>query len=316
MTLLEAFLEIFLGIGLVVFSGILIEELVDWLSWKINRSSASIAMILAPIFTSAPEMAIFSLALLRGEKNVAWGTIVAQPFMASTIIYPTVVAVAIAAYYLRRRTTRTIRVHRFVAVPLIAFTIPLIPILFLHPETHGIYGRIYGIGLIAIYFIYSYFMMRGKTSLKEEPLLKLRMPLLQIVTSVFVLYFGGEMMIGGIVQLGKIVQLSETALSVLIVPLATVVPESIVGLLFIIKNRDDEGISAIVGEKALYGTFYPGLAMALGAYTLDRASTAAIEIALIVSPIESVAIWFGYFGVTAPLGILGYIWYLFRILMI
>uniref|UniRef100_A0A7J3SMN4 Sodium/calcium exchanger membrane region domain-containing protein n=1 Tax=Fervidicoccus fontis TaxID=683846 RepID=A0A7J3SMN4_9CREN len=123
-------------------------------------------------------------------------------------------------------------------------------------------------------------------------------------------------MVRGIYALGILLNMNETALSVLIVPLATVVPESIVGLIFIVKNRDDEGISAIVGEKALYGTFYPGLAMALGAYTLDFASKAALEIALVVSPIESIAIWFGYFGVTAPIGILGYILYLIKVLMI
>ncbi|PNV81764.1 MAG: calcium:sodium antiporter [Fervidicoccus sp.] len=316
MSLLEATLQIAVGIGLVIFSGILIEELVDWISWRVNKSSASIAMILAPLMTSAPEMAVFIIALMEGEKSIAWGTIVSQPFMASTVIYPTVVLVAIAAFYLGKRKTRTVRVHRSVAVPLIAFAVPLLPILFLHPETRGIYGRIYGIILVIAYFVYSYSMMRGTTSMKEEPDLRLRIPLVQIVFSIFALYFGGESMVRSIYSLGSLLQLDDTALSVLIVPLATVVPESIVGLLFIVRGRDDEGVGAIVGEKALYGTFYPGLAMALGAYALNHASRAAIEVALVVSPIEATAIWFGYFGVTAPLGILGYIWYLLRVLML
>jgi len=316
MAIFEAVLETSLGIFLVVISGILIEELVDWISWKINRSSTSIAMIIAPLLTSAPEMTVFLIALLEGRKNIAWGTIVSQPFMASTVVYPTFVLIAILAFYLGRRKTRTIRVHRFVAVPLIVFTVPLLPILFLHPETHGVYGRIYGLFLIAIYFAYSYFMIRGTSSVKEEPVLRMKAPLLQILSSVLALYIGGEMMVRGIYSLGLLLNFDETALSVLIVPLATVAPESIVGLIFIAKNRDDEGVGAMVGEKALYGTFYPGLAMILGAYSLDHASRAAIEIALVISPIESVAVWFGYFGITAPLGILGYIWYLLRILMI
>jgi cation:H+ antiporter len=188
--------------------------------------------------------------------------------------------------------------------------------MFLHPETHGIYGRIYGIVIIAVYFIYSYFMLRGESNVAKEPSLRLKLPFLQVGSSVVMLYVGGELMVRGIYALGILLNMNETALSVLIVPLATVVPESIVGLIFVVKNRDDEGISAIVGEKALYGTFYPGLAMALGAYTLDFASKAALEIALVVSPIESIAIWFGYFGVTAPLGILGYMLYLIKVLMI
>lgn len=316
MSLLGASLEILIGIGLVILAGIMVEELVDWISWRINKSSASIAMILAPLMTSAPEMAVFVIALVEGKKNIAWGTIVSQPFMASTIIYPAVVLVAIASYYFGKRKSRVVRVHKFVAVPLLAFTLPLLPIMFLHPETHGIYGRIYGIVIIAVYFIYSYFMLRGESNVAKEPSLKLKLPFLQVGSSVVMLYVGGELMVRGIYALGILLNMNETALSVLIVPLATVVPESIVGLIFIVKNRDDEGISAIVGEKALYGTFYPGLAMALGAYTLDFASKAALEIALIISPIESIAIWFGYFGVTAPIGILGYILYLIKVLMI
>jgi cation:H+ antiporter len=316
MSLLGASLEILIGIGLVILAGIMVEELVDWISWRINKSSASIAMILAPLMTSAPEMAVFVIALVEGKKNIAWGTIVSQPFMASTIIYPAVVLVAIASYYFGKRKSRVVRVHKFVAVPLLVFTLPLLPIMFLHPETHGIYGRIYGIVIIAVYFIYSYFMLRGESNVAKEPSLRLKLPFLQVGSSVVMLYVGGELMVRGIYALGILLNMNETALSVLIVPLATVVPESIVGLIFIVKNRDDEGISAIVGEKALYGTFYPGLAMALGAYTLDFASKAALEIALVVSPIESIAIWFGYFGVTAPLGILGYILYLIKVLMI
>ena len=316
MSLLGASLEILIGIGLVILAGIMVEELVDWISWRINKSSASIAMILAPLMTSAPEMAVFVIALVEGKKNIAWGTIVSQPFMASTIIYPAVVLVAIASYYFGKRKSRVVRVHKFVAVPLLAFTLPLLPIMFLHPETHGIYGRIYGIVIIAVYFIYSYFMLRGESNVAKEPSLKLKLPFLQVGSSVVMLYVGGELMVRGIYALGILLNMNETALSVLIVPLATVVPESIVGLIFVVKNRDDEGISAIVGEKALYGTFYPGLAMALGAYTLDFASKAALEIALVVSPIESIAIWFGYFGVTAPIGILGYILYLIKVLMI
>jgi len=316
MSLLGASLEILVGIGLVILAGIMVEELVDWISWRINKSSASIAMILAPLMTSAPEMAVFVIALVEGKKNIAWGTIVSQPFMASTIIYPAVVLIAIASYYFGKRKSRVVRVHKFVAVPLLAFTLPLLPIMFLHPETHGIYGRIYGIVIIAVYFIYSYFMLRGESNVAKEPSLRLKLPFLQVGSSVVMLYVGGELMVRGIYALGVLLNMNETALSVLIVPLATVVPESIVGLIFIVKNRDDEGISAIVGEKALYGTFYPGLAMALGAYTLDFASKAALEIALVVSPIESIAIWFGYFGVTAPLGILGYILYLIKVLMI
>lgn len=70
-----------------------------------------------------------------------------------------------------------------------------------------------------------------------------------------------------------------------------------------------------VGEKALFGTLFPGLAMALGAYTLEPAAAAALALTVAISLLEAVAVWFGRFGLTAPLGLAGYAWYVWQRLL-
>ncbi len=302
-------LELIGGVLLTAAAGFLVEQLVYYFSARLGRSTASVAMIIAPIITSSPELAVFIIALLQGKADVAWGSIVAQPFMASTVIYPVVVITALLSWALGRRTARMPHVHRYVAVPLLVFTLPLIPVLLLHPQSYRLYGRLYGLSILAVYFVYAWRALSREAEAHESPRLYLGNPALQIAASIAALYFGGEWLVSGIADMGSALGLDETALAVLLVPVATVLPESITGLIFIARGRDDEGVSVIVGEKALYGTFYPGLAMALGVYTLEPAAAAALVIAIVISLLEAVAIWRGYFGLTAPLGLAGYVWY-------
>lgn len=297
------------GILLTILAGVLIEQLVHYISWRYRRAAVGVAAIFAPIITSSPELAVFTVALLRGQIEIAWGSIVAQPFMAATVIYPVIILTSITAWALGRRRYKLPHVHRIVAVPLLVFTIPLLPILFLHPERYGVFGQLYGVFLLVLYFLYAKFMLREEEVEKAGVSLWLKNPAVQTAAALLAMAFGAEWLVGGIKDLGAAAGLDKLALSIILVPIATVIPESIVGLIFIAKGKDDEGVSVIVGEKALYSTFYPGLAMALGVYTLEEAAATALILAVLVSIFEVVAIWFGYFGLTAPIGLAGYLYY-------
>jgi cation:H+ antiporter len=310
---LTAVAELVGGVVLTVAAGLLVEQLVYYLGARFRRSTAGVAMVVAPIITSSPELAVFLIALLEGEAGVAWGSIVAQPFMASTVVYPAVVLAALSSWALRRRATRLPHVHRRTAMPLLAFTLPLIPVLFLHPERHGLYGRLYGALLVFAYFLYARAALGREAEAGGSPRLYLRNPALQIAASLAALYLGGEWLVRGVAGLGPALGLDEVALAVVLVPVATVLPESVAALVFVARGKDDEGIGVVVGEKALYGTFYPGLAMAAGVYSLGPAVVAALTIAIVISLLEAAAIWRGYFGLTAPLGLAGYVWYLYHI---
>jgi len=304
-------LGIAVGVLLTVLAGLLIEQLVHFISWRYKKAATGVAAIFAPIITSSPELAIFIVALLQGQAEIAWGSIVAQPFMASTVIYPAIVLTALGAWAVGRRRYKLPHVHKIVAVPLLVFTIPLVPILLLHPEKYGVYGQLYGVLLLAVYFFYAKFMLREEEVRHAEAVLWLRNPALQTAAAVVAMFFGAEWMVSGIKELGATLGLDKLALSVIFVPIATVVPESIVGLIFVAKGKDDEGVSVIVGEKALYSTFYPSIALALEVYSLEPAAAQALIIAIIISIFEVVAIWFGYFGLTAPIGLGGYIYYVY-----
>jgi len=298
--------ELALGMVLVVLAGSLIEEWVRWFSARFRKGMAGVSAIVAPLITSAPEMAIFIVALALGETGIAWGSIVSQPFMASTVIFPAILATAVIGKALGRRLHATPHVDRYVALPLLAFTLPLIPILFAGAEA---IGRAVGAALIALYLVYARYMMRMGEPEEEEARLRLRNPAAQLAIAVAMLYVGSEAMVKGVAGVAEALGIDKTAASIVLIPLATVVPESIVGLIFVLKGRDNEGVLVIVGEKALYGTFYPGLALLLGTYHLTQSAVTALTIAIAVSLIEVAVIWMRRFGLTAPIGMMGYIWY-------
>ncbi|MEM1598593.1 MAG: sodium:calcium antiporter [Pyrobaculum sp.] len=303
-------LGLVLGIVLTVVSGILIEQLVHYIALRYKRATSGVAAIFAPLITSSPELAIFAVAILQGQFEIAWGSIVAQPFMAATVIYPFIILTTLGAKLVGRRRYLIPHVHRSVATPLLVFTLPLLPILALHPEKYGAFGRAYGLFLLALYVWYARHMLKEEVESGGVAHLWLRNPVLQTVAAVLAIGVGAEYMVSGIRELGESLGVDKLALSIILVPLATVIPESIVGLIFLAKGKDDEGVSAIVGEKALYSTFYPGLAMALGLYTLEPASILALTLAVVVSIIEVVIVWrYGYFGLSAPVGLLSYVYY-------
>lgn len=298
------------GIALTLLAGLLIEQLVHYISWRYKRATAGVAAIFAPIITSSPELAIFLVALIGGELQIAWGSIVAQPFMAATVIYPILILTTFSAWLLKRRRFVIPHVHRAVALPLLVFTIPLLPILFLHPEKHGVLGQLYGLFLIAVYFLYAKYMLKEEESKIEKPSLWLRNWVLQTFIAIVAIAFGSEWMVSGIRELGASTGIDKVALSVILVPIATAIPESVVALIFLAKGKDDEGVNSVIGEKALYGTFYPGLAMALGVYTLEPAAALALILAIAVSIVEILLVWFyGRFGLSTPLGAISYGYY-------
>jgi cation:H+ antiporter len=58
-------------------------------------------------------------------------------------------------------------------------------------------------------------------------------------------------------------------LAVVIVPAATAIPETASAIIWSFKGKDTFSIGSLVGEKILYCTFYPGLALFVTGWVLD-----------------------------------------------
>ncbi len=92
---------------------------------------------------------------------------------------------------------------------------------------------------------------------------------LQLLVAVGLLYFGSERMGGAVETLSQGIGLSPLALALLIVPAATAIPETSTALIWGFKGKDTLSLGSLVGEKVLYSTFYPALALFVTSWTDD-----------------------------------------------
>ncbi len=305
------------GMLLIVAAGLLIEQMLYYISSRLRVVLTGAAMIFGPLITSAPELSFYLVSLLKGEIKMALGSVVAQPFLVSTFVYPLVLLASIVGRLLGLRTNMIPTVERVIAIPLLLFMIPLIPVALASGALTSIVSQIYGIALIVLYFAYAKYVLKPASKEEVESEigshrgLWLRNPVLQLVATVAALCYGSHLLVDGIVSISSELNVNEQALTIVMVPIATALPESIVCLIFISKGKDSAGASALVGEEAVYTTFYVGIALATGlsAY-LEPAALAAVRITLMIAALECLAIWFRRFAVTAPIGLAGYIWYL------
>ena len=98
----------------------------------------------------------------------------------------------------------------------------------------------------------------------------------QIVVSIAALYFGSTLLVHSISQISAPNPGSALSLSILLIPIATAIPETIASMIWAFTGKNDLAIGALVGENVLYATFYPGLSLLLVPWSLN--TTAAIGI--------------------------------------
>lgn len=331
--MLEVVVEVALGIAIVFAGGLLFTNAIEYLGYRMRWTGSFTGSVIAPLFTSTPELIILVVALwvYGGEsgEDIGIGTVLGQPFMAATIIFPVIIGVALLGHALGRRNRVSLGVERSMVIPYIFFTV-LYPLV-LVPALLGSWVKLPSVMVFALaYVLYSYSMYRAKASLIEEaetPYIAVAMRLkgqtvtmvssvLQLALSIALIFLGARLMVEGIDSLSGVIRVSAMAMAILIAPLATVLPESISAIIWTFKGRDTLAVGAIIGEKVLYSTLYPAIGIALTDWALDIYGLASVLIVEVVSLIILYYIWKGVINATVGLlGLAGYLTFLAIILL-
>jgi cation:H+ antiporter len=270
----------------------------EYISYKYRLGSSFVSAVISPVLTSLPELIVFLVALLLygdvSGEYVAVGTVIGEPFVVSTIIYPLIFIIAVIGFYLRRRDDIVLEVEKVLIVP---FTVVLLlfPTILLPAVIKSLFIKyMVAIALIVTYLLYIH-IMRGKQGLvledyeglyllniikssKEEVLL-----MIQVVISVILLFIGSKIMVEGVIDLSRALMLDVMGLSIVIIPTATVLPESITAVIWTWKGRDTMAVAALVGEKVLYSTIYPAIALAVTSWVLSYEAIISVIIVEVVS---------------------------------
>ena len=274
----------------------------EYVQSRAKLGSSLVGGIISPLFTSMPETTVFVIAVFvyRGGagNEIGIGTIFGQPLMASSVSYALVLLSVALGLKFGKREKLGMVVDRGLATPYALVTI-LFPLLFL-PSLLG--QRALQLPLAAVfgasYLFFAWTVSKKKKTTTEEfndtspYLARLLNPTaaaaVQLVAASVGLYLGAESMVSSMAELSALWNVSPIAISIVIVPLSTAIPETITAMIWGYKGRDTLSISSLVGEKILYSSFYPAIALA----TIPWVTDVYADISILVTTGVSAMFWF------------------------
>jgi len=302
---------------LVFFAAILFVNAIEYVGFRHRLGSSFVGAIIAPLFTSVPEMTVFLVAVFASGKaageEIGIGTLFGQPFMASSMSYGLVGIAALVGFLLKRRDKSFLVVDKSLAVPYIFITI-LFPLALIPGIIKAdLVKHMFALIFLAAFLFYIWLMFRKKgAELIEEceecyfhkrgkkviasPMVA---ALVQIAVAGGILYFGSKNMVNSVDDLAQSMGMSALGLALILVPAATAIPETASALIWGYRGKDTLSLGSLVGEKILYSTFYPGLGLFVTAWDLDKhayfsvAATTAVSLILLYYILKGRLPWFG-----------------------
>ncbi len=281
----------------------------EHLGEKLGISEGVTGSIFAAIGTALPETMVPLLALLAGTQNVATneeigvGAILGAPLMLSTL---SISLMAISVWkrrgtqgHLRPERTGLLRDLNFFIV---AFCFAAAAMYV--PHSLAIVRYSMGTCMVMTYFVYVMMTINASKGLVEEGhateaegqmfLCKLGLPnnmlvvLIQLMLGLGLLVAGAKGFINGVETASQIMGISALLLSLLIVPIATELPEKVNSILWIRKGKDTLAFGNITGAMVFQGTLLPAIGIMLTPWEPRKEVVWGIVITLIA------AIWIRY----------------------
>ena len=272
---------------LVLISALIFVNAIEYVGFRMKLGGSFVSAILSPLFTSLPEMIVFLVAVFayagKSGQEIGLGTIFGQPFMASSLSYGLVGIAVLIGFLTKQRTTLTLKVDKTLMIPyifvLVLFPLALLPSFIQSP----LIKHLCGIVFIAGFLFYIWLMHKKRMAeLIEEadmPYFHWLLPesrhsgiivaIVQLAVATVILYFGSDTLVSSVDKLSTGIGVSTMGLAVVIVPAATAIPETASAIIWSFKGKDTFSIGSLVGEKILYCTFYPGLALFVTGWVLD-----------------------------------------------
>jgi cation:H+ antiporter len=281
--MIELILLLLLSVFIVFTSTLLFVNSVEFLGSKHNMGGSFTGTILSPLFTSLPELIVLLVAIFGfGGVNgatIGVGTIFGEPFMASSLSYGLVGILALVGFSLNRREHKFLEVSKTLAIPFIfvtvLFPLAIVPSLTSANYVHYLFGIIFLVSYVG--YLAIMYRRRGLEPIEnaEEPYICKIFPFkeaggfIQLAISVVILYFGARQIVGLVDQIAIGLGISLMGLAIIVIPAATAIPETSSALIWGFRGKDVMSIASLVGEKVLYTTLYPGLALLLIPWVLD-----------------------------------------------
>ena len=277
-------LELIVALFVILIAAELFTNALEHLGEKLKISEGVTGSLFAAIGTALPETLVPLLALFAGTKNVGVneeigvGAILGAPLMLSTLS-TCLMALAVLRRrgftgHVRPEHTGLLRdLHFF----LIAFAIAAAAMYV--PRAYSVVRAGLSAALVLTYFIYMMLTLRASKNLvhgghgteAEEAmhLGRIGLPenvatlLLQLALGLALLVGGAKAFIHGVEGLSELLGVSALLLSLLIIPIATELPEKVNSILWIRRGKDTLAFGNITGAMVFQGTLLPAIGIML-----------------------------------------------------
>ena len=256
----------------------------EHLGQKLNISDGVTGSVFAAIGTALPETMVPLLALFAGTRNVnlneeiGVGAILGAPLMLSTLT-TCLMALAIlprrgmVGHVSPERSGFVRDLNFFLCAFVLAAAAMYIP-----QEARYLRGAL-SFALVLTYFIYIMLTLRASEKLVEDGhgteaeekmfLSRIGLPtnlptiLLQLGVGLGLLVLGAKGFISGMEGVSHLLGVSALLLSLLIIPIATELPEKVNSILWIRRDKDTLAFGNITGAMVFQGTLLPAIGIML-----------------------------------------------------
>lgn len=296
------FLELLVMLVVILVAAEVFTNALEHLGEKLKISEGVTGSVFAAVGTALPETTVPLLALLAGTQNVSTneeigvGAILGAPLMLSTLsislmAFAVLAKRGVSGDFRPERTGLTRDLNFFIA----AFAFATLAMFI--PHTQTLVRAAIGIGMVLIYFFYIMLTIRASSALVKdghgteagEAMMLCRvglpnkMPVIvaQLVLGLALLVGGAKGFIYGVEEAAHILGISTLLLSLLIIPIATELPEKVNSILWVRKHKDTLAFGNITGAMVFQGTLLPAIGIMLTPWEPRREVLAGVVITLL-----------------------------------
>lgn len=298
------FLELLGYLLVILVAAEIFVNALEHLGEKLHISEGVTGSLFAAVGTAMPETLVPLLAIFSGSGNattnqeIGVGAILGAPLMLSTLSLCLMSVAVLKRRGLQGRlspekTGLKRDLDFFLMAFLLAFAAMFVP--------HGegwVRGAIAFV-MVLIYFIYVMMTLRASARLVEDghateagaPMLLSRLGLpytllfigVQLALGLALLVAGAKGFIHGVEAAAPLIGISALLLSLMIIPIATELPEKVNSILWIRKRKDTLAFGNITGAMVFQGTLLPAIGISLTPWTAQKEVLLGVGVTLVAA---------------------------------
>jgi cation:H+ antiporter len=296
------FAELFLFLIVILIAAEVFTNALEHLGEKLGISEGVTGSLFAAVGTALPETSVPLLALMAGtsdahlNEEIGVGAILGAPLMLSTL------SISLLSFAVLKNRKAHGHFHpektglkRDLNFFILAFGFATLA-LFVPHEVKAVRYAI-GFVMVMIYFIYIMLTLRaskhlvadGHATEAESPMFLCRLGLpnhmvvvmAQLLIGLALLIAGAKGFISGIEGASALLGITPLLLSLLVIPIATELPEKVNSILWVRKGKDTLAFGNITGALVFQGTLLPAIGIMLTPWAPQKEVFAGVVVTLL-----------------------------------